>query len=52
MRLGCQDGQEAAKIACSQYASAVGVLEEAHELGHALGTWRYIGALHWVSVGR
>ena len=30
----CQDGQEAAKIACSKYSSAVKFLEEADELGH------------------
>ena len=34
----CQDGQEAAKMACSQYASPVGFLEEADELDHALET--------------
>ena len=26
-------------MACSQYASAVGFLEDADELGHSLGTW-------------
>ena len=32
-------GQETAEAACSQYANAVGTLEESDELGHALETW-------------
>ena len=39
-------------MACSQYASAVGFLEEADRLGHALGTWSDTAAQYWVSVGR
>ena len=35
----CQDGQEEAKTACSQYDIAVGFQEEADTLGHALETW-------------
>ena len=47
-----QDGQEAAKAACSQYASAVGFQEETDELGHALETWSDTTAQYWVSFGR
>ena len=35
----CSFGQETAEAACSQYANAVGTLEESDELGHALETW-------------
>ena len=48
----CQDGQEAAKAAISQYARAVGFQEEADELGHALETWSDTAAQYWTSVGR
>ena len=48
----CQDGQESAKMACSQNASAVGFLEQADELGHALDTWSDTAAQYWVSAGR
>ena len=34
----CSLGQETAEAACSQYANAVGTLEESNELGHALET--------------
>ena len=47
-----QDGQDDAKAACSQHASAVGFQEEAEELGHALETWSDTAAQYWVSVGR
>ena len=39
-------------MVCSQYASAVGFLEEADELGDALETWSDTAAQYWVSVGR
>ena len=35
----CSFGQETAEAAYSQYANAVGTLEESEELGHALETW-------------
>ena len=51
-QLRCQDGQEVAKMACSQCANAVGFLEEANELGHALETWSDTAARYWAGVGR
>ena len=45
----CSFGQETAEAACSQYANAVGTLEESDELGHALETW---SAQYWASSGR
>ena len=35
----CSLGQETGEAACSQYANAVGTVEESNELGHALETW-------------
>ena len=48
----CRDGQEVAKMACSQCANAVGFLEEADELGHAFETWSDTAAQYWARVGR
>ena len=48
----CQDGQEPAKAACSQYASAAGFQEATDELGHALETWSDTSVKYWMSVGR
>ena len=48
----CSSGQEAAETACSQYANAVGILEESDELGHALETWSDATAQYWASSGR
>ena len=50
----CQDGQEDTQVACSQYASECGCLEEAmsFELGHALETWSDATTQYWVKVGR
>ena len=45
-------GQETAEAACSQYANAVGTLEESDELGHALETWSDATAQYWASSGR
>ena len=45
----CQNGQEDAKAACSQHASAVGSQEEADELDHALETWSDTTTQYWVS---
>ena len=48
----CSFGQETAEAACSQYANAVGTLEESDELGHALETWSDATAQYWASSGR
>ena len=48
----CSLGQETAEAACSQYANAVGTLEESNELGHALETWSDATAQYWASSGR
>ena len=48
----CSFGQENAEAACSQYANAVGTLEESNELGHALETWSDDTAQYWASSGR
>ena len=48
----CSFGQEIAETACSQYANAVGTLEESDELGHALETWSDATAQYWASSGR
>ena len=45
----CSSGQEPAETACSQYANAVGILEESDELGHALETWSDATAQYWAS---
>ena len=45
-------GQETAEAACSQYANAVGFLEESDESGHALETWSDATAQYWASSGR
>ena len=47
-----QDGQDAAKAACSQYASADGFQEGTDELGHASETWSDTSVQYWMSVGR
>ena len=51
-KLRCSLGQETAEAACSQYANAVGTLEESNELGHALETWSDATAQYWASSGR
>ena len=48
----CSFGQETAEAVCSQYANAVGTLEESDELGHALETWSDATAQYWASSGR
>ena len=48
----CSLGQEGAEAACSQYANAVGTLEESNELGHALETWSDATAQYWASSGK
>ena len=48
----CSLGQETAEAACSQYANAVGTLEESNELGHALETWSDATAQYWACSGR
>ena len=44
----CSLGQETAEAACSQYANAVGTLEESNELGHTL--WK-LGAMPQLNTG-
>ena len=48
----CSLGQETVEAACSQYANAVGTLEESNELRHALETWSDAPAQYWASSGR
>ena len=45
----CRDGQETGEMACSRYADAVGFLDEADEIGHALETLRDTAAQYWQS---
>ena len=47
-----KNGQEAAKMACSQCANAVGFSDEADELGHAWETWSNTAAQCWATAGR
>ena len=48
----CNYGKEIAEAACSQYANAVGTLEESDVFGHALETWSDATAQYWASSGR
>ena len=39
-------------MVCSQYANAVGFLDEADALSHAFGHWSDTAAQCWATVGR